>query len=747
MIPGAVKNIGVLTSGGDAQGMNAALRAVVRAGLDRGARVFAIREGYEGLIRGGDQIHPLEWSDVGGILQAGGTAIGTARSAEFRTPQGRMVAVKHLVQNNIQALVVIGGDGSLTGADTLRAEWNDALAALVAQGELTPEQAASHPHLLIVGLVGSIDNDMWGTDTTIGADSALHRIVSAVDCISSTAASHQRAFVVEVMGRNSGYLALMSALATGADWVLIPESPPDVENWEAKMCEVLSSGRKAGRRDSIVIVAEGAVDRYGHRIAASYVRQVISDHLNEEVRLTILGHVQRGGAPSAYDRLMSTLVGVAAVEEVLKAGRDSTPQLIGMDANRVTKRPLMECVKKTREVNEAIAALDFDRALDLRGKAFQEDFQTLRTLVRASPHKPSEDRRRLKIAVMNASAPAPGMNTAVRAAVRLGLDRGHTVLGVHHSFQGLIHDDMREFAWMDVDHWASRGGADLGTNRKAPSGKDFYAMARTIESKGIDALLVIGGWAGYSTVLQLVKERDNYPAFNLPIICLPASINNNLPGSEWAVGSDTALNNIVDAVNKIKQSAVASRRCFVVEVMGNTCGYLTLMSMIATGAERAYLPEEGVTLNDLHRDVDLLNEGFAHGKRLGVMVRGEKAHPLYTTQFMADLFEAEGGELYEVRISVLGHLQQGGDPSPFDRILATKFSLRCIGWLEEQALAGEAGAACVGIEGDATRISDLADALRDYDVKNQRPKKQWWMGLRDTANMLAKPGPGNQRQA
>ncbi|MCB0055984.1 MAG: 6-phosphofructokinase, partial [Caldilineaceae bacterium] len=334
-----------------------------------------------------------------------------------------------------------------------------------------------------------------------------------------------------------------------------------------------------------------------------------------------------------------------------------------------------------------------------------------------------------------------GMNTAVRAAVRFGLDRGHHMLGINNSFLGLIENDIREFGWMDVDHWASMGGSELGTNRHVPVGKDFYAIARTIEEREIDGLLIIGGWAGYTSALHLLHERENFPAFDIPIICLPATINNNLPGSELSVGADTALNNIVDAINKIKQSAVASRRCFVVEVMGKYCGYLALMSMLATGAERAYLNEEGVTLEDLYCDVQMLNTGFEHGKRLGVMLRNERAHPLYTTQFMADLFEAEGGDLYEVRMSVLGHLQQGGDPTPFDRILATRYAHRCIGFLEEQASAKSSDVTCIGVQGSDYKLSDIDEIVRRYDAKHERPKEQWWMGLRDIAQMLAQPGP------
>ena len=736
-----MKRIGVLTSGGDAPGMNAAVRSVVRAALDRGAEVYAVYEGYQGLVEGDRFIRPMQWNDVGGILQQGGTIIGTARSTDFRTREGRLRAVKNLLGHGIDGLVVIGGDGSQTGADMLRSEWSGLITELVQLGELPAESGNAHPHLSIVGMVGSIDNDMAGTDITIGADSALNRITNAVDALSSTAASHQRAFVVEVMGRNSGYLALMSALATGADWALIPESPPDVDNWEEKMCEVLHAGRAAGRRDSIVIVAEGAIDRYGNKISAEHVREVLAERLKEDVRVTILGHVQRGGSPSAYDRIMSTLVGEAAVDEVLSANPDTPARMIGMKGNRVTRLPLMECVEKTHAINDAIRELNFGRAMELRGRGYQECFHILRTMVRALPHTPKRGQRRLRLAVLTASALAPGMNTAVRAAVRLGLDRGHHMIGVQGSVQGLIHDDMHEFEWMEVDGWAQMGGAELGTNRKVPSGRDFYAIARTIEERKIDGILFIGGWAAYESMQAMVKERDNFPSFNIPMVCLPSTINNNLPGTELCVGADTALNNIVDAVNKIKQSAVASRRCFVVEVMGRYCGYLALMSMLATGAERAYLHEEGVTLDDLRQDVKLLNTGFAHGKRLGVMIRNERAHPIYTSEFISNLFEAEGGDLYEVRRSVLGHLQQGGDPTPFDRILATRFAYRCINFLEEKALAGSDEAAVVGLSGSGYHFTPLDEALRGYDLAHQRPKQQWWMDLRPIARMLAQPGP------
>ena len=237
--PQQKRRIAVLTSGGDSPGMNGAVRAVVRMGIHCDCHVYAVFEGYEGLVAGGDMIRQMQWEDVRGWLSRGGTLIGSARSAHFRERDGRLTAAKNMVLRGIDALIVCGGDGSLTGADLFRKEWPSLLSELVESGQFTQEQVEPYKVLNIVGLVGSIDNDLSGTDATIGCYSALTRIVDAVDDVFDTAFSHQRGFIVEVMGRHCGWLALMGAISTGADWLFIPEAPPK-DGWEEVMCQMIA---------------------------------------------------------------------------------------------------------------------------------------------------------------------------------------------------------------------------------------------------------------------------------------------------------------------------------------------------------------------------------------------------------------------------------------------------------------------------------------------------------------------------
>ena len=294
---------------------------------------------------------------------------------------------------------------------------------------------------------------------------------------------------------------------------------------------------------------------------------------------------------------------------------------------------------------------------------------------------------------------------------------------------------------MSVHGWVGRGGAELGTNRKIPDGAEWGAVARAIAANRVEGLLVIGGFSGYEAAWRLLRAREEHPGLNIPVVCLPAAIDNNLPGAELSLGADTALNSIVEAVDKIKQSAVAWRRTFVVEVMGAYCGYLAVAAGLATGAERVYLHEDPLTMARLEKDVRDLYDGFARGKRLGLVIRCENAHAVFTTEFLRRLFEAEGKGLFDARQSILGHLQQGGNPTPFDRIHATRLAVRCAEFLLEACGKGEAPASFMGFEGVRLRFVDLGQFTSMVDRVFRRSKNPWWRSYEPVAGLLDRPLP------
>ncbi len=308
-----MERIAVMTSGGDAPGMNAAIRAVVRYGVSKGLEVYGIMRGYAGLLE--DDIKVLNFSDVGGIMEKGGTILRTARCQEFKVDRGRQEAYKILKKHEIKGLIVIGGDGSLNGA------------ALV----------AAESDIKVIGIPGSIDNDISETDMCIGVDTCLNTVVENIQKLKDTASSHERAFIVETMGRNCGYIALISGLTTGAEAILIPEVKVDYQ----ALADKLLAGRKRGKINSIVVVAEGAASAYT-------VARHLENRTGYETRVTILGHVQRGGSPSAADRLLASRMGAAAVQAFID-GQSSV--MIGIQGNSIVPVDLNKALQKRKELD------------------------------------------------------------------------------------------------------------------------------------------------------------------------------------------------------------------------------------------------------------------------------------------------------------------------------------------------------------------------------------------------------------
>ena len=317
-----IKCIGVLTSGGDAPGMNAAIRAVTRAAIANDMTVKGIYRGYRGLVF--DEIEDFKTQNVSNIIQRGGTILKTARCEQFKTPEGMQEAYQTLMRHQIDALVVIGGDGSLTGARCLAQKYN----------------------LPIVGLPGTIDNDLYGTDTTIGYDTALNTIIECVDKIRDTASSHERLFFIEVMGRDAGFLALNGAIASGAEAAIIPE----ISLHKDQLGEMIEQGFRKSKNSSIVLVAESDVTGGAMGIA----ERVKKSYPQFDVRVSILGHLQRGGSPSAQDRILATRMGVAAIEALLE---DQRNVMTSIQNDRIVLVPFAKAIKNNKPLDPDLLSI------------------------------------------------------------------------------------------------------------------------------------------------------------------------------------------------------------------------------------------------------------------------------------------------------------------------------------------------------------------------------------------------------
>lgn len=372
------------------------------------------------------------------------------------------------------------------------------------------------------------------------------------------------------------------------------------------------------------------------------------------------------------------------------------------------------------------------------------------------PRNANTEQQRMKIAIIHVGAPAGGMNAATRVAVAYCLSRGHTPIALHNGFSGLCrhHDDkplgsVRDVNWLEAEQWTSRGGSEIGTNRALPM-DDIEKTAFCFEHYKFDALFVVGGFEAYTACTQLRQARWKYDAFKLPMVVLPATISNNVPGTEYSIGSDTCLNALIAQCDTLRLSASSSRRrVFVVETQGGASGYVATLAGLSVGATAVYTPEEGITLKLIERDIEFLRRQFAKDagqNRAGKLIlRNEKASKTYTTEGIANMIAEEANGRFESRYAVPGHVQQGGTPSPMDRVRAVRFGVKSLQHLETFWNKSRAeinddpmSATVIGIRRANVEFSPLRDLESDEtDWKNRRPKDAFWMNLKDIINTLS----------
>ena len=667
----------MLTSGGDAPGMNACLRGVVRSALNRGWEVYGVQDAYQGLVEGGDKIFPIDWVDVSWNFREGGTFLGSARYTDLigdsdKAMELKQKALLNLKRQGISSLIVIGGDGSLTGA-------YDLFSFLKQSGSLSVE--LKEMELSVIGIPGSIDNDIAFTDMSIGADTTLNTIVECIDKLRDTATSHKRINIVEVMGRLRGYLAVMSGLATGADRIFIREEKITRDKLNAMLhdlSESFANGQKAG----VIVRSEGAI------FSTNFIKETISVLLEpkREVRETVLGHLQRGGNPTAFEIILATRMGVKAVE--MLSEQFSEPQMIGLNNGNITSVALATCLNK-------IMTPEFRGELSLNTKsAFH-----LNRILEDTPAETPPGRR---IGILTDGSNVSGMNMAIRAVARLAINGGIEVMGIKGGFSGLLQGSESAFplVWsmLEMSGVLRRAGTLLGVSGEtALCGQDFAVMRSQIEALKIDGLVVIGDAATYQSAAQLSDQ------ILIPVVAIPAALNCNLPGTDWVIGMDSALNDLRKGIDRAADAAHVLKKIFVIHIKGAYCSCLVRSAALAGGAEAVIIDDDQKDdwdgfQNDVELKIHDLRKIIAMGKSFATIIffsrrpdKADRALDYITTKILA------AGIKQETSIVSLETSLGGIIPTAFDRILAQRLGEKAVATLQKNMLSRKQSFHIVGL--------------------------------------------------
>lgn len=713
------KKIAILTSGGDAPGMNAAVRGTVRAALNKGWEVYGIKEGYRGLLTGGENIFPLDWVDVSWNFREGGTFLGSARCPELKGEGShardlKEQALLNLKKLNISSLVIVGGDGSLTGGHTLF--------KMLQNKEYTNPDLKSM-QLSIVGIPGSIDNDIAFTDMSIGVDTTLNTIVECIDKLRDTATSHRRVIIVEVMGRRRGYLAVMSGLATGADRVFVREEKIN-RNELNKLLLVLRKSFDAGQKAGIIIRAEGA------RFSTSFLKETIDVLLKpeREVRETVLGHLQRGGNPTVFERTLATRMGVRAIEILEET--HSEPQLVGFRAKTLTSVALSKSLTK-------ITTPSFQNDLSPNTKnAF--------SLCRMLENPPEEKYWESTIALLTDGNNVSGMNMAIRAVARLALNRGIAVKGIKGGFQGFtrgLGSTLNlEWSMLEMKSILRRAGTLLGVSSSGftANKNTFENITKQAKQLKIDGLIVIGNNTAYRNAHTLASIT------NLPVVGIPADLNCNMPGTDWVIGMDSTLNDLLGGIDRAADAAHVKRKIFIITLNGDYCSCLARSVSLAGGAEQLLLGNDILTTRgqnafrkQVRQSVSELKKMFDMGKTFGTIVYSSKylEETENSIQYIKQAIDGAGITM-DVTVVPLETSLGGIIPTAFDRILAKRLGEKALETLQRKMRDRDYPFQTVGIKGKKIVSPYYEDNVKQSPLRCSRVLEK---ELRTCFNLMAQP--------
>lgn len=604
--------IAVMTSGGDAPGMNAAVRAVVRTAIAYGMTVKGVRRGFSGLID--DDIINLNGRSVADIIQKGGTFLYTARCPEMITSEGQNLAAETCRKHGIDALVVIGGDGSFRGCLSLKDRG-----------------------INVIGIPGTIDLDIACTEYTIGFDTAVNTAMEAIDKIRDTSTSRERCSIIEVMGRHAGYIALWCGLANGAEAVLSTE----LYNYEElKLINDIQTKRKSGRKHYIIINAEGIGDSEGMAKRIEYATGMPTS-------ATILGYLQRGGSPTCKDRVYASAFGAKAVDILYKGGKN---RVVAYNNGAFVDYDMDEALAMKKTLDPFL--------VDMLGRLTRKGDSRLMKNEGMLPVE-NETVSKMTIGVLTSGIDAPGMNAAIRAVVRSAIVSDMKVIGFHRGFAGLIEKDYIEMTNKTMSETVQKGGTLLLAS-DCPEFLEEEGQKKAIETLKelkIDALVIIGGNGTMRGGIDLIKRGVN-------VVGIPATIDLDVACTEYTIGFDTAINTAMAAIDKIRDTSQSHERCSIIEVAGRRSGHNALWCGIANGAEEI-ITKEYYDYNE-QRIISEIIDKKKLGKRLHLIVNAECVGK---SNSLAKNIEFATG--LETRATILGSLQSGGTPSCQDRVFAS----------------------------------------------------------------------------
>ncbi|KAH9385881.1 6-phosphofructokinase 1 [Nematocida major] len=657
------KTLGILTSGGDAPGMNSAIWAIVKAAGKNGAKTLGILNGFEGLIN--DQVQELNEQEAYKHMQEGGTFLHSARSKKFMTQEGLSSALHTIEKHRIDALIIIGGDGTMQGAGYL---------------------SKASPDLSVVFIPGSIDNDIPGTES-IGAATALHRIIEAVDCIESTMISHRRGFVLEVMGRDCGWLALSGAFATDATYVFLPEYPQE-KSWRRDFTAAL---QQCTDKCVYVILSEGAKHADGRKVRAEEICEVMEE-AGIESRSTVLGHAQRGGSPCASDRILAPSLGVAAVEVALS--RRGAYAVYTGETERVLS--LETCIERCREAADAIKLPG--GVVKVRRRDFVEMYETFQAKAK-SPEKRAEKNKNFAVCIFGAVG--AGASTVLSKMTEYGRIRGVTVT--------------------DFSRHAYFSRAKKGKTKRPEADPALLSeLKEALAAQGISTLVLIGG-------LDALAESRRLFSVAASVYVIPCTVSNNVPGSSVSIGADTALDTITALCDNLKMGS-SRNTAYIVEVHGGACGYLSVSSALAVGAIDCYFPEETGVLSRLTRSLRALCSVFKVPGPPQLIMRGNGAMKGVCNDTAAKVLELDGSGTYSVRQCTLGHVQKGNKPTAVDRVRAARTALF--------VFSAPPGRKVLGVNRWSPTVTEIDSAILEVNEDKRRVKRASWLEMARTYRVL-----------